>query len=269
MPGAALWRDGCRAPPTLFIEVGFGWVSKLNEEDEGWGEDQFAQMINIPAGYRPTWAKVGWSGLRGKTENREFNFAFAIGGKSQGIEHETVTYDGVVLQMPATADWPQGVPISGRVHGAWDGAMYVQATLSCMRTAEALNAKDLADLQLIIEAAVWATTYDFTPRIRRRNLNSDDPKVRPYWVESKAPAPLPDSLWEKLLQRYTDPDEGKSFKDVGPLGAIGHQGRAPASSADKWSPALRLSHYFSQVLYPQIKKENGAIIQRFNTLRFK
>jgi len=125
--------------PTQFIEVGHGWVSKLNEEDDAWAEDQFTATINVPDGYRPTWAKVAWSALRGENENREFNFAFSVGGRSQNIEHTVPTYDGVVLQLPGNADWPQGVPASGRVHGAWDGAMYVQVTLTCVRTAEALD----------------------------------------------------------------------------------------------------------------------------------
>jgi hypothetical protein len=41
--------------------------------------------------------------------------------------------------MPIGTTWPQGVPVSGRVHGAWDGAMYVQITLTCRRTAEAYD----------------------------------------------------------------------------------------------------------------------------------
>jgi hypothetical protein len=127
-------------PPTLLIEVGYGWVSKIKESDEAYGEDQFTDMINIPAGYRPTWAKVAWSGLRGKDENLEFNFAFSVAGKSQGIEHTVTTYDGVVLRLAGDSDWPQGVPVSGRVHGSWDGAMYVQVNMSCVRTAEALDA---------------------------------------------------------------------------------------------------------------------------------
>jgi hypothetical protein len=127
-------------PPTALIEVGFGWTSTINEDAENWAEDQFSAIINIPTGYRPTWSKVAWSGLQGKKENREFNFAFSIAGKSQGIEHTVVTYDGVVLNLDAQFDWPQGVPISGRLRGTWDGAMYVQATLKCVRTQEALDA---------------------------------------------------------------------------------------------------------------------------------
>ena len=63
-------------------------------------------------------------------------------GRSEGKESPTWCENeaGVVLRLRGDADWPQGVPVSGRVHGAWDGAMYVQVTLSCMRTAEALDA---------------------------------------------------------------------------------------------------------------------------------
>lgn len=127
-------------PPTLLAEIGYGWVSRINEEDDQWAEDGFNSTVNIPPGYRPTWLKVAWSGLRGSDENREFNLAFSVAGVSQGIEHTVNTYDGVVLRLRGDSDWPQGVPVSGRVHGAWDGAMYVQVNISCMRTPEALDA---------------------------------------------------------------------------------------------------------------------------------
>lgn len=126
-------------PPPQFAHVGFGWVSTANEESEQWAEDQFTDIINVPAGYTPEWARVAWSALRGKQENREFNFTFAVGGISEPPEtkeHTRVTWNGVVLQMPVGTTWPQGVPVAGRVHGAWDGAMYVQITLACRRTAE-------------------------------------------------------------------------------------------------------------------------------------
>lgn len=128
-------------PPPLFIQVGWGWNSKIFEDGNQWGEDSFHELVQIPSGYRPLSAKVAWSGLQGKTENREFNFSFAVGGRSQeNVEHTVTTYDGVVLKLRADTDWPQGVPVSGRVHGTWDGAMYVHVTLTCMRTTEALDA---------------------------------------------------------------------------------------------------------------------------------
>lgn len=129
-------------PPPQFAHVGFGWVSTTNEDFEQWAEDQFTDLINVPAGYSPEWARVAWSGLKGKSENREFNFTFAVGGVSEPPatkEHTVPTYNGVVLQMPAGTTWPQGVPVSGRVHGSWDGAMYVQVTLTCRRTSEAYD----------------------------------------------------------------------------------------------------------------------------------
>lgn len=127
-------------PPAQFAHVGFGWVSTASEDLEQWAEDQFTDTINVPAGYTPEWARIAWSALRGKQENREFNFTFAVGGISEppaDKEHTVNTYNGVVLQMPVGTTWPQGVPVSGRVHGAWDGAMYVQITLTCRRTPEA------------------------------------------------------------------------------------------------------------------------------------
>lgn len=129
-------------PPPLFAHVGFGWVSTLNEEAENWAEDQFTDTINVPAGYTPEWARVAWSGLLGKQENRSFNFAFSVGGVSEPPatkEHTVPTWNGVVLQLPSGTTWPQGVPVAGRVHGSWDGAMYVQVTLTCRRTAEAYD----------------------------------------------------------------------------------------------------------------------------------
>ncbi|MHC2297251.1 hypothetical protein [Rhizobium mongolense] len=125
-------------PPTQYVSVGYGWVSTENEDSEQWAEDQFTAMIAVPDGYRPEWAKVAWSALEGT--GNEFNFAFSVGGKSQNQEHRVTTFDGVLLQLPLGQSWPQGVPVSARVHGHWDKCMYVQVTLSCIRTAEALDA---------------------------------------------------------------------------------------------------------------------------------
>lgn len=162
-------------PPTQFIGVGWGWVSTVNEEAEAWAEDQFTSTINIPAGYRPLWAKVAWSALRGKDENREFNFAFSVAGKSENKEHTVVTFDGVILRLSGTADWPQGVPVSGRIHGAWDGAMYVEVTLTCERTTEALDAWRLLTWQALragYEAIARKAAQDEQQEAYQRNLLS-------------------------------------------------------------------------------------------------
>jgi hypothetical protein len=124
-------------PPSQFIEVGFGWTSSTNEDADAWGEDQFTAMISIPEGYRPEFAKVMWSGLVSTKESRAFDFSFAVGGRSELVPYPNA--DGAVFRDLSGKEWPQGVPISGRLHGAWDGAMYVQALLPCVRTAEALD----------------------------------------------------------------------------------------------------------------------------------
>jgi hypothetical protein len=124
-------------PPTQYISVGWGWASVENEDDDQWAEDQFTAMVNIPDGYKPVWAKVAWSGLQGPSE--EFNFAFSIAGRSQNMEHKVATYDGVAFDLPWEGNWPNGVPVSGRVHGHWDSCMYVQVTLKCIRTSEAFD----------------------------------------------------------------------------------------------------------------------------------
>jgi hypothetical protein len=161
-------------PPTQFIEVGWGWTSTINEEAEAWAEDQFSSTINIPAGYRPLWGKVAWSGLVSTKEKRQFNFAFSLGGKSQNnVEHTVPTYDGVLLQFSGKADWPQGMPVSGRVHGAWDGAMYVEATLTCERTPEAMDAWRLRTWQALragYEALERKVAQDEQEQAYERNL---------------------------------------------------------------------------------------------------
>jgi len=126
-------------PPTQFIEVGFGWTSTLNEDAQAWAEDQFTSTINIPKGYRPYWAKVAWSGIESPNEKRDFNFAFSVAGQSPGIVYTDAISAGVPFQLNVHSDWPQGVPVSGRVRGTWDGAMYVHVTMSCIRTAEAMD----------------------------------------------------------------------------------------------------------------------------------
>jgi hypothetical protein len=158
-------------PPTLLTEAGWGWTSKLNEKADHDAEDHFTDTINIPAGYRPTWARVAWSGLKGSAS--DFNFTFSVAGRSEGIEHKIYTYDGVVLRLKGDSDWPQGVPVSGRVHGAWDGAMYVQVTVNCVRTDEALDAWRLRTWQALragYEALERKAAQDAQQQEMQRNL---------------------------------------------------------------------------------------------------
>jgi hypothetical protein len=162
-------------PPAVLIEVGWGWDSTLNrgKDEKAGAKDAFTGTINIPAGYRPTWAKVAWSALAGKKEDRGFNLSFAVGGKSQNnVEHTVLTQDGVVLQLTGHP-WPQGVTVSGRVHGAWDGAMYLHVNVICVRTAEALDAWRLRVWQALragYEALERKAAQDDAQQAYERNL---------------------------------------------------------------------------------------------------
>jgi hypothetical protein len=65
------------------------------------------------------------------------------------------------------------MPVSGRVHGAWDGAMYVEATLTCERTPEALDAWRLRTwtaLRAGYEALERKAAQDEQQQAYQRNL---------------------------------------------------------------------------------------------------
>jgi hypothetical protein len=114
---------------------------------------------------------------------------------------------------------------------------------------------DLRSLQLMIESIIWASTYDFTPR------KPDSKLENPY------PAPLPKALWDRLIERYVDPDANKTYKEVGPtkrLGTVAKPG--PKQALGDFDPKVRLSHYLSQILLPTIKDENNTVTQRFKAL---
>jgi hypothetical protein len=137
-------------PPPLFVNVGYSWTPAPEEEAEQWSQDNFSETIAVPEGYAPQWAKVSWSAdvkenqsffpPRPNAPATNFNIAFAVGGVSGGPEvtYDQPTFVGVVLQLSGN-EWPQGVPVSGRVHGHWDKTLYVQVTLTCIRTENALN----------------------------------------------------------------------------------------------------------------------------------
>lgn len=125
---------------------------------------------------------------------------------------------------------------------------------------EDFNAVDLRPLQLTIESMIWAMTYDFTPRFAREIGVS----LRGTTVIS--PAPLPEGTWPKLTERYIDPDEGKSYAEVGAIDRLGTKDAPFFNPGGRYGPELRLSHYFSQILYPRINEENRKIVQNFGSL---
>jgi hypothetical protein len=156
-----------------------------------------------------------------------------------------------------------------------------QAVPTAIEIATIPNPKDLKDLQLLIESMIWVTTYDFTPKIIEPSFNYlsahvSSPEAGRWKIEA---APLPDTLWKRLISRYIDPDEGKSYKDVADLDRLGTKDHPVIpkeiqhswewNGPRKWSPEVRLSHYFSKVLYPKINDENSEIVQKFNALKVR
>ncbi len=140
------------------------------------------------------------------------------------------------------------------------------------------DAKDMGDLQLLIESMIWATTYDFSLKnilVERHPLAR---KHHPFsWL---VPAPLSPTLWKRLIERYQDPDEGKSYKEVGNRLRLGTKHVPGFTEEDTkelqkkfgrprgggWSPEVRLSFYFSTILYPKINSENIHILEKYSTL---
>ncbi|HUR21737.1 MAG TPA: hypothetical protein VMZ90_13055 [Vicinamibacterales bacterium] len=128
---------------------------------------------------------------------------------------------------------------------------------------------ELTDLQLIIEGAIWASAYDFTPVFKK-----SDSKIGPLEVKL---VPLSDDLWKRLIERYIDPDKAISYKDVGPTFVIGTQAKPGISEklardmlkfnsySDEyfkgWTPKARLSWFFGKLLYPNLLMENSKIVQ--------
>jgi len=126
-----------------------------------------------------------------------------------------------------------------------------------------IKLENLREFQLTIESMIWCTTYDFTPRRRLKiPLGKFD---RPEFLWD--PAPLPSNVWKRLIERYIDPTARKTYKELGPTGYLGPlteanpNGYGPLGSTI-WSPEIRLSYYFSKVLFPQLTSENSEAIRR-------
>ena len=120
--------------------------------------------------------------------------------------------------------------------------------------------QQMGDIQLMIEASIWASAYDFTTKVV-----APKSRIGVYTVDVPS---LPDALWKRLTERYVDPDENKTYKDVGYIYRLGTKavpgvdeeaGRIMLRMQDRgWDPRWRLSFYFSEVLYPAIVERNEA-----------
>lgn len=115
---------------------------------------------------------------------------------------------------------------------------------------------DLRNLQLLTEEVIWACTYDFTPWIVHPNV------MQPRVVEPvTAPEDLPEALWKRLTTRYIDPEEGKTYEEVGTIPRLGTTDK-PSDVKGMFQAKTRLAHYFSQILLPEVEEQNNRVLQR-------
>jgi hypothetical protein len=121
--------------------------------------------------------------------------------------------------------------------------------------ARTVGAKDLRDLQLLIESIIWCSTYDFTPVPVRGNVMQ--PRV---FAPVSAPA-LTDALWKRLIARYIDPDTQTTYEKVGTIPRLGTLDN-PSPAKGMFDAETRLAHYFSQILAPAVMDGNHEILRR-------
>jgi hypothetical protein len=135
-------------PPAQYIEVGYAWASAPSEDVEGnTAEDTVADMIAIPAGYKPV---DGYAIVSPHpAQANYFDVVMAVGGEVvidwtgvdglfQRAEQDAPRYREGELEFDRALVWPTGVPVSVRAHGHFDKTLVAQVTLTCERTAEAL-----------------------------------------------------------------------------------------------------------------------------------
>jgi len=121
-------------------------------------------------------------------------------------------------------------------------------------------------LQRHFESCIWCTTFDFTPRVRveveRKTYRGDVIEVdRRTRLE---PIPLKESLWKQLIERYIDPDVGKTYKEVGRSVKYGTRDEPiifPGPGGVTYSPEVRLSVYFSKILRPKLLETQRTFAQ--------
>lgn len=127
----------------------------------------------------------------------------------------------------------------------------------------------LKDLQLHIECCIWCLTFDFTPvAVPRRVVMVGPDRTRtPHVVGGHLePIPLKPTLWKRMVERYIDPDENQSYKDVGPIAKLGSGMHdlmhAEQVGTESFTPETRLSAYLGMILAPQLERQQQQSVQR-------
>jgi hypothetical protein len=137
------------------------------------------------------------------------------------------------------------------------------AQLPSAKSTDELEKPPYWDLQLMIEQAIWATTFDFT----LKPLGFGGGPINKLLVYP----PFPESLWEKLTDHFIDPEgKGKTFKKRGPQQNLGRTtDLAPRNPfRKKWSPTYRLSYYLSMVVADNLHEAYLEQTKKLRTIRY-
>jgi hypothetical protein len=129
--------------------------------------------------------------------------------------------------------------------------------------------------QKFVEACLWCTTYDFTPKLE----DSEEFRVNPEiggssYTPRLAVLPFPKKFWDTLVARHYDPFMGfKTYKEIG-----NHPYIAPSNvykPSDEiriyfphgdFDPATRLSIHWSGILAPALLDANQDIARILESL---
>jgi hypothetical protein len=156
-------------PPPQFIQVGYAWASTPDESaNEDTSEEAVQDTINIPEGYRPVSGNVIVSSINIGSDH--LDVVMAVGGQ-EVIQVEDVDTMLGEFEFDPADQWPQGVPVSLRSHGAFDKTLIAQIALRCERTAEAYTAWQLRAWEKI-RAAHQVLVREFERAIEEANFSS-------------------------------------------------------------------------------------------------
>lgn len=130
--------------------------------------------------------------------------------------------------------------------------------------------------QRFVEACLWCTTFDFTPRFEPgKPARTMRYRGEPYYVPPSNPRAfhlaLPDTFWENLIARHYDPfvgGGGKLYKDVGRSSYVAPPNAYVPSDmtvatlmetgGNEFDPRTRLSMHWSGILAPAILDANRS-----------
>ena len=129
-------------PPAQYIEVGYGWASAPNEDDEaGEAQDTRADTIRIPPGYVPQSVTAIAHMLKMVGNNDPLGIFVDVGGIQ--VIHTAGAHPVETASFDPAFPWPSGVPVTLLAKGHLEKTATVQVVIRCLRGASAWHAWQL------------------------------------------------------------------------------------------------------------------------------